>query len=51
MSITRGKQAFRREEYLRRLDMGECGVDVLVVTGPASITYVSGYTAPSAYVP
>ncbi|MDX0408276.1 hypothetical protein GOL82_28215 [Sinorhizobium medicae] len=51
MSTTQGKQAFRREEYLRRLDMGERGVDVLVVTQPANITYVSGYAAFSAYVP
>ncbi|MHC2303297.1 M24 family metallopeptidase [Rhizobium mongolense] len=56
MPISQGKQAFPREEYLRRLDiikgkMGQRGVDVLVVTEPANITYLSGYTALSAYVP
>lgn len=56
MPILQGKQAFPREEYLRRLaivkgKMGQRGVDMLVVTEPANITYLSGYTALSAYVP
>ncbi|MGR9161668.1 M24 family metallopeptidase [Rhizobium leguminosarum] len=56
MPIPQGKQAFPRGEYLRRLEavkkkMGERGVDILVVTEPANITYLSGYTALSAYVP
>ncbi|MDX1195083.1 M24 family metallopeptidase [Sinorhizobium medicae] len=56
MPIEKGNQAFPREEYLRRLQavkgkMAERGVERLIVTQPSNITYLSGYTALSAYVP
>ncbi|MCP3392283.1 Xaa-Pro peptidase family protein [Bradyrhizobium sp. CCGB12] len=56
MTISRGPQAFPRTEYLRRLaavklEMGHRGIDALVVNNPRNITYLTGYTARSAYVP
>lgn len=56
MAIPKGPQAFPRHEYLRRLtavksEMERSDVDVLVVTTPANITYLSGYTSKSGYVP
>ncbi|WP_081163205.1 M24 family metallopeptidase [Ensifer aridi] len=56
MTISKGPQAFPRTEYLRRLDlvkaeMARRGVEVLVVSDQHNITYLTGYTARSAYVP
>ncbi|WOH52457.1 Xaa-Pro peptidase family protein [Bradyrhizobium sp. sBnM-33] len=56
MAMPKGPQAFPRAEYLRRLsavkaEMKRREVDVLMVTSPANITYLSGYTSKSAYVP
>ncbi|RWI71994.1 MAG: aminopeptidase P family protein [Mesorhizobium sp.] len=56
MNISRGPQAFPRSEYLRRLgsvkfEMGRCDIDALVVSDQHNITYLTGYTALSAYVP
>ncbi|WIW50255.1 Xaa-Pro peptidase family protein (plasmid) [Bradyrhizobium sp. 62B] len=56
MTMPKASQAFPRAEYLRRLaavksEMQKREVDVLVVTTPANITYLSGYTSKSGYVP
>lgn len=56
MPMPKGPQAFPRTEYLRRLsnvkaEMKRREIDTLVVTAPANITYLSGYTAKSGYVP
>lgn len=56
MSMPKGPQAFPPSEYLRRLsavkaEMIRREVDALVVTTPANITYLSGYTSKSGYVP
>lgn len=56
MPITRGPQAFPRTEYLRRLAnvkaaMTQRSLRALLVNDPANITYLTGYTAHSAYVP
>ncbi|MER8672283.1 Xaa-Pro peptidase family protein [Mesorhizobium sp. M1156] len=56
MAMPKGPQAFPRSEYLRRLsavkaEMQLREVDVLVVTTTANITYLSGYTSKSGYVP
>lgn len=56
MTMPKGAQAFPRSEYLRRLtavksEMERREVEVLVVTAPANITYLSGYTSKSGYVP
>lgn len=56
MAMPKGQQAFPRAEYLRRLaavkeEMGRRGVEALVVTAPANITYLTGYTSKSGYVP
>lgn len=56
MTINRGLQAFPRNEYLRRIslvksEMARRGVDALVVSDQHNITYLTGYTARSAYVP
>ncbi len=53
---TRGPQAFPRTEYLRRLAnvkaaMTRRDIRALLVNDPANITYLTGYTALSAYVP
>ncbi|MCA1510397.1 Xaa-Pro peptidase family protein [Bradyrhizobium sp. NBAIM01] len=56
MSMPKGPQPFPRNEYLRRLsavkaEMERREIDVLVVTTSANITYLSGYTSKSGYVP
>ncbi|TCU31313.1 M24 family metallopeptidase [Rhizobium azibense] len=56
MVMPKGPLAFPRSEYLRRssavkAEMEKREVDVLVVTTTADITYLSGYTAKSGYVP
>lgn len=56
MTMPKASQAFPRSEYLRRLtavksEMERREVEVLVVTAPANITYLSGYTSKSGYVP
>ncbi|TIU31029.1 MAG: aminopeptidase P family protein, partial [Mesorhizobium sp.] len=56
MTIPKGVQAFPRTEYLRRLsavkaEMEGRDVDVLLVLDASNITYLSGYTTPSGYVP
>ncbi|MET4121836.1 ectoine hydrolase [Bradyrhizobium sp. JR1.5] len=56
MSMAKGSQPFPRSEYLRRLtavkaEMKLREIEVLVVTTPANITYLSGYTSKSGYVP
>ncbi|UFW71416.1 M24 family metallopeptidase [Bradyrhizobium sp. WU425] len=56
MAIPKSSQAFPRSEYLRRLaevklEMKRREIDALVVTTPANITYLSGYTSKSGYVP
>jgi Xaa-Pro aminopeptidase len=55
MPIERMTMPFPREEYLARLDrtktkMEAAGIEVLLVTAAANITYLSGYAAESAYV-
>lgn len=56
MTISKGPQVFPRTEYLRRLaavkaEMARREVDALVVSNIRNITYLTGYTAKSAYVP
>lgn len=56
MAMRKMPQPFPRDEYLRRLsavklEIGKREIDVLVVTDPSNITYLSGYTSKSAYVP
>ncbi|MER9751805.1 Xaa-Pro peptidase family protein [Mesorhizobium sp. M0140] len=56
MTISRGPQAFPRSEYLRRLDlvksdMVQRNIETLVVSNQHDITYLTGYTALSSYVP
>lgn len=56
MTISKGPQLFPREEYLRRLaavksEMAQRDIDALVVSSPANITYLSGHTAYTSYVP
>lgn len=56
MTMPKSPQPFPRSEYLRRLtavksEMKKREVDVLLVTTPANITYLSGYTSKSGYVP
>lgn len=56
MAMSKAPQAFPRTEYLRRIaavkaEMERREVDVLMVTSPANITYLSGYTSKSGYVP
>ncbi|MCP1909497.1 Xaa-Pro dipeptidase/ectoine hydrolase [Bradyrhizobium elkanii] len=56
MTLTKMPQAFPRTEYLRRLaavksEMAQRGVDALVITNSSNQTYLTGYTARSAYVP
>ncbi|MBR1165211.1 M24 family metallopeptidase [Bradyrhizobium elkanii] len=56
MAMPRASLPFPRSEYLRRVtavksEMERRDVEVLVVTTPANITYLSGYTSKSAYVP
>ncbi|ANW02985.1 M24 family metallopeptidase [Bradyrhizobium icense] len=56
MAMPKGPQAFPRTEYLRRLsavkaEMKRQEIEVLIVTVSSNITYLSGYTARSGYVP
>lgn len=56
MAMRKGPQPFPRDEYLRRLsavklEIGKHEIDVLFVTDPSNITYLSGYTSKSGYVP
>lgn len=56
MTTRMGFQAFPRTEYLRRLaevktEMRRRDIGVLFVTSPANITYLTGHTAHTAYVP
>ncbi|OSI73177.1 M24 family metallopeptidase [Bradyrhizobium canariense] len=56
MAISKGPQAFPRTEFLRRLaavksEMKRREIDELVVSDPYNITYLTGYTANSGYVP
>lgn len=56
MTISKGPQAFPRTEYLRRLaalksEIALRGIDALVVNNMSNITYLTGYTARSGYVP
>ncbi|MGY5795139.1 M24 family metallopeptidase len=56
MPIIKGPQAFPRTEFLRRLtsvkaEMGRLEIDSLVVGNSSDITYLTGYTAKSGYVP
>ncbi len=56
MTISRGPQAFPRSEYLRRLaalksEMAQRDIDALIVTDQNNITYLTGYTPDSGYVP
>ncbi|UWU83137.1 Xaa-Pro peptidase family protein [Bradyrhizobium yuanmingense] len=56
MAISKGPQAFPRTEFLRRLaavksEMKRREIDALVVSDTYNITYLTGYTANSGYVP
>ncbi|MET4518908.1 Xaa-Pro peptidase family protein [Bradyrhizobium sp. I1.7.5] len=56
MTISKGPQAFPRTEYLRRLaalksEMEKREIEALVVNNASNITYLTGYTARSGYVP
>jgi len=56
MAISQGPQAFPRTEFLRRLsavksEMVRQEVDALIVFNTHNITYLTGYTTPSGYVP
>src|SRR5262245_6614009 len=56
MAIEKGPQVFPREDYLRRLarvkaDMAKRDIDTLVVTYDRNMNYLTGYYAPTGYVP
>ncbi|MER8402980.1 Xaa-Pro peptidase family protein [Mesorhizobium sp. M1348] len=56
MAMAKGPQAFPRTEYLRRLsavkaEMERRQINALLVNTSADITYLTGYTAKSGYVP
>ncbi|WFU62624.1 M24 family metallopeptidase [Bradyrhizobium brasilense] len=56
MAISKGPQAFPRTEFLRRLaaaksEMKRREIDALIVSDTYNITYLTGYTANSGYVP
>ncbi|MGR9258576.1 M24 family metallopeptidase [Rhizobium leguminosarum] len=56
MAMPQGPQIFPRNEYLRRLaavkgEMERREINALMVVAPANITYLTGYTAKSGYVP
>ncbi|MGV7217804.1 M24 family metallopeptidase [Bradyrhizobium sp. UFLA05-112] len=56
MAMPKSSQPFPRSEYLRRLtavksEMKRRETEVLLVTTPANITYLSGYTSKSGYIP
>lgn len=56
MAIEKGPQTFPKKEYLRRIaevkaEMTRRDVTAFFISNPANITYLTGYTAKSAYVP
>lgn len=56
MPIDKAPQAFPRAEFLRRLaavksEMARLEIDTLIVVNSSDITYLTGYTAKSGYVP
>ncbi|RUU13622.1 aminopeptidase P family protein [Mesorhizobium sp. USDA-HM6] len=56
MAMVKGPQAFPRGEYLRRLsavkaEMVRMGINALLLSNSTDITYLSGYTAKSGYIP
>ncbi|UCI31897.1 M24 family metallopeptidase [Mesorhizobium sp. B4-1-4] len=56
MPIPRGPQAFPRSEFLRRhaavkVEMAHRDLIALFISDPSNITYLTGYTTPSGYVP
>ncbi|APG93415.1 M24 family metallopeptidase [Sinorhizobium americanum] len=56
MAISKGPQVFPRTEFLRRLtavksEMVRRDIEALVVFNVHNITYLTGYTTPSGYVP
>ncbi|MGR9236914.1 M24 family metallopeptidase (plasmid) [Rhizobium leguminosarum] len=56
MAMPQGPHVFPRDEYLRRLaavkvEMERREISALIVVVPANITYLTGYTAKSGYVP
>ncbi len=56
MPISKGPQIFPKAEFLRRLsavksEMTRREIDALVVFNTHNITYLTGYTTPSGYVP
>ncbi|WP_050384980.1 M24 family metallopeptidase [Bradyrhizobium pachyrhizi] len=56
MAISKAPQSFPRTEYLRRLaavksEMARRDITALVIPTSSNITYLTGYTARSAYVP
>lgn len=56
MPIAKSRSRFDRAEFLRRIEatkrrMDALGVDVLLVNGHSNITYLSGYTSNTSYIP
>lgn len=56
MTIPKRYQFFNRTEFLRRLtatktEMANKGIDILLVRNTANITYLTGYTSDTSYVP
>ncbi|MER9337955.1 Xaa-Pro peptidase family protein [Mesorhizobium sp. M0293] len=56
MAMPKATQAFPRQEFLRRLaavkaEMERREISALVVIVPANLTYLTGYTSKSGYVP
>jgi ectoine hydrolase len=56
MTISKAPAVFPRAEYVRRLgavkaEMARRGIDALVVNNASHITYLTGYTSLSTYVP
>src|SRR5438046_1028864 len=56
MTLERGPQAFPREDYLRRMarvkaEMAKRELETLVVSFERNMNYLTGYFAPTQYVP
>ncbi|MER9477137.1 Xaa-Pro peptidase family protein [Mesorhizobium sp. M0520] len=56
MPISKGPQAFPRTEFLRRLaavksEMTRREIDAFLISDAHNVTYLTGYTTPSGYVP
>jgi len=56
MTVERGPQVFPREDYLRRLagvkaEMAKRNIETLVVSYDRNMNYLTGYAAPTGYVP